>query len=65
MDYRELYKASDLKVMQDAYISLNRKKNRIDELVLFAKQSGYTKIGIATCRTFTKEAAVLTENTQS
>lgn len=56
-----LYSESDLKVMRAAEDSLLMGKNRIEELKLFAENSGFKRIGIAHCVGMTREAMSLKE----
>ena len=43
-----IYKDTDKEVMYNTHKSRN--KSRLQELINFAKESGYTKIGIANCK---------------
>ena len=52
-----LYNSDDKKIMQTTYRSLN--KSRLQELVNFANNSGFKKLGIATCISMQKYAALL------
>lgn len=56
-----LYDQQDRTVMKNADDSLDPKSDRVNELILFAKQSGYKKIGIGNCINFNKEASQLEE----
>ncbi|MEI6752217.1 MAG: DUF1847 domain-containing protein [Paludibacter sp.] len=58
---KELYSESDLKLMRAAEDSLLMGKNRVEELKLFAQNSGIKRIGIAHCVGMTREAANLKE----
>jgi len=58
---KDLYSESDLKVMRAAEDSLLMGKNRIEELKLFAENSGFKRIGIAYCVGMTREAMSLKE----
>lgn len=60
-DSRKLYSADDLKMMRAAEDALLPGQNRIEELKLFARNSGIKKIGIAHCVGMTKEAMMLKE----
>jgi len=53
------YSQSDMLTMQAAEDSYLPGKSRVEEIARFAGLSGYTKIGIAYCRTFRREAMVL------
>ncbi|MEI8271621.1 MAG: DUF1847 domain-containing protein [Paludibacter sp.] len=56
---KELYSESDLKLMRAAEDSLLMGKNRVEELKLFAQNSGVKRIGIAHCVGMTREAQEL------
>ena len=56
---KELYSESDLKLMRAAEDSLLMGKNRVEELNLFAQNSGIKRIGIAHCVGMTREAQEL------
>lgn len=60
-DSRKLYSADDLRMMRAAEDALLPGQNRIEELKLFARNSGIKKIGIAHCVGMTKEAMMLKE----
>ena len=53
---KELYSDADLKLMRAAEDSLLMGKNRVEELKLFAENSGVKRIGIAHCVGMTREA---------
>jgi uncharacterized metal-binding protein len=56
-----LYSDSDLKLMRAAEDSLLMGQNRVEELKLFAIQTGVKRIGIAHCVGMTREALELKE----
>ena len=56
MDYTNLYDQQDRFVLKTAKDSLKPGINRVQEIIKYAKQAGYKKIGIANCTTFNKEA---------
>ena len=58
---KKLYSESDLKVMRAAEDSLLMGQNRVEELKLFAENSGIKRIGIAHCVGMTHEALKLKE----
>lgn len=58
---KALYSDSDLKMMRSAEDSILMGQNRIEELRLFAKNSGIKRIGIAHCVGMTREALNLKE----
>ena len=47
------------KIMQANYDSTSMSSNRIDEILNFAREMNFKKIGIAYCITFSYEAQVL------
>jgi uncharacterized metal-binding protein len=61
MDFKDLYTAADIAIMKNAEDSLNRKNDRIQEIIEYAKISKIKTIGIAHCTTFTKQANRLNE----
>jgi uncharacterized metal-binding protein len=61
MDFKKCYSYDDKVIMKAAQDSLNRSNDRIQEIIAFAKQSNYKKIGIAFCTSLTKEADVFKE----
>lgn len=63
--YGNLYDSEDRKVMKLSEDSLDPKINRINEIIGFAKEAGFKRIGIANCISFEKQAndlEVLLEN---
>jgi len=54
--YHQLYDKTDVNIMKWAEDSLNPKVDRIEEIILFAKESGIKHLGIANCISFQKEA---------
>ncbi len=56
---KKLYSETDLKMMHAAEESLLMGKNRIEELKLYASNSGIKRIGIAHCIGMTREAQQL------
>ncbi|HRZ97510.1 MAG TPA: DUF1847 domain-containing protein [Paludibacter sp.] len=58
---KELYSNSDLKLMRAAEDSLLMGQNRVEELKLFAANTGIRRIGIAHCVGMTREAMNLKE----
>ena len=60
-EQKKLYSTSDLKVMRAAEDALLMGENRVNELKLFAQNSGYKRIGIAHCVGMTREALELKE----
>lgn len=60
-DRSELYSVADLKVMRAAEDALLMGQNRVEELKLFAQNSGIKRIGIAHCVGVTREAMNLKE----
>ncbi len=64
-DYTVLYSSEDKKILKIAEDSLDRKINRIDEIIKYCNEAGIKKIGIANCTTFIRETnqleSILTE----
>ena len=56
-----LYSETDIKMMRAAEDSLLMGKNRVEELKMFAQNSGFKRIGIAHCVGMTREALQLKE----
>ncbi len=54
-DLKELYSEEDLKIMLSAERGRLPDKNRVEELISFAQESGVKKIGIANCISLQKE----------
>ncbi len=61
MDFTGLYNSEDKQILKAAEDALNPKVDRIQEIVEYARQTGITKIGIANCISFNKEADRLEE----
>lgn len=57
----ELYNAADLQLMRAAEDALLMGQNRVEELKLFAENTGVKRIGIAHCVGMTREAMMLKE----
>lgn len=55
-NFSTLYSATDKQILKQAEDSLDPHLNRIDEIIAYAKESKISKIGIANCTAFTKEA---------
>jgi uncharacterized metal-binding protein len=56
-----LYNEQDKEILKIAEDSLNPHLDRVDEIIEYAKEAKLTKIGIANCTTFNKEAVRLEE----
>jgi uncharacterized metal-binding protein len=54
--FSELYSTADKLIMKQAEDSLNPRIDRINEIIEYAKEANISKIGIANCTTFLKEA---------
>jgi len=61
MNSKDLYNSADMKIMRAAEDSLLMGQNRVEELKLFAENSGVKRIGIAYCVSMIKEVAQLKE----
>lgn len=60
-DYSQLYSEKDRNIMKCTEDSLDPHNERVSELIAFATEAGYKKIGIANCISFEKEAIALKE----
>jgi uncharacterized metal-binding protein len=60
-DFRTLYSETDKQILKQAEDSLNPKIDRVNEIITYAKEANISKIGIANCTTFIKEATLLEE----
>ncbi len=56
---KHLYSKDDIKIMQQAEDSLDPKVDRVDEILLYIKHAGLSKVGIANCISFETEAQAL------
>jgi len=55
-NFSALYSETDKLILKQAEDSLNPKIDRVNEIIAYAKESKISKIGIANCTTFIKEA---------
>jgi len=55
-NFSALYSEKDIQILKQAEDSLDPRIDRIDEIIAYAKESKISKIGIANCTTFIKEA---------
>jgi uncharacterized metal-binding protein len=60
-EFISLYSDDDLRIMENAEEVRHLRRNRIDELIGFARNAGILKIGIANCISFAREADALEE----
>jgi len=60
-DHVSLYNAEDRSILKIAEDSLDSRLDRVQEIIVYAKEAGLKKIGIANCTVFNKEAQVLSE----
>lgn len=58
-DQLSLYDAEDKSILKIAEDSLNSQLDRVQEIIEYAKEAGLTRIGIANCTVFNKEADIL------
>jgi uncharacterized metal-binding protein len=58
-DFAILYDEEDKQVLKVAEDSLDPHLDRVQEIIRYAREAGLSKIGIANCTTFNKEAAIL------
>jgi len=61
INFALLYNESDKQLMKVAEDSLNPKIDRVNEIIAFANEAKFKKIGIANCISFEKESAKLEE----
>ncbi|NOR73779.1 MAG: DUF1847 domain-containing protein [Draconibacterium sp.] len=54
-DYTILYTDEDKNILKIAEDSLDRKIDRVNEIIEYCKEAGIKKIGIANCTTFIRE----------
>lgn len=55
-DFTSLYSEQDKQILKIAEDSLNPRINRMDEIIAYAREAKLSKIGIANCTSFNKEA---------
>lgn len=55
MDFTVLYNDQRRNILKTAQDALNRALDRVQEIIVYAKQANLQEIGIANCTTFTKE----------
>ena len=55
-EYAKLYDPEDRSVMKIAEDALNPREDRVNEIILYAKEAGIKRIGIANCIVFEREA---------
>jgi len=60
-NFSTLYNNSDKLILKQAEDSLNPHIDRVNEIILYAKEANLRRIGIANCTTFNKEANHLEE----
>ena len=58
-DFTGLYNKQDLNILKVAEDSLNPRIDRVHEIIAYAKEAKISKIGIANCISFNKEAIQL------
>jgi len=61
MDFIGLYNDEDKRILKTAEDALNTGIDRVQEIVEYARKAGISKIGIANCTTFNREADKLEE----
>lgn len=61
IDSISLYSKNDKEILKIADDSLDSSLDRVQEIIEYAKEAGITKIGIANCTVFNKEAQLLSE----
>ena len=55
-DFKLLYNQEDIQILKTAEDSLNPRLDRVQEIIEYARQAGFEKLGIANCTVFNKEA---------
>jgi uncharacterized metal-binding protein len=60
-NFTHLYTEQDKEILKIAEDALNPHLDRVDEIIEYAKEAKLSKIGIANCTTFNKEAVRLEE----
>ena len=65
MDAKSLYSPENIRIMEKAEWVRRLRKDRVMELVEFARRSGMKKVGIAYCISFGKEAGALQQVLES
>lgn len=61
MDYKALYNTADKEVLKLSEDIKDRSKDRVEEIMTYAKAAGFKRIGIANCISFQKIANQLEE----
>lgn len=56
MNFSELYKEQDKEILKIAEDTNDRRAGRVQEIINYAKEAGFNKLGLAYCTTFAKEA---------
>ncbi len=59
--FNSLYSDSDKQILKHAEDSLNPAIDRVNEIIEYAKEAKISRIGIANCVTFNREAGLLEE----
>lgn len=55
-DFSTLYSDTDKQILKQAEDSLDPRIDRVDEIIAYAKEAKISRIGIANCTTFIREA---------
>ena len=58
-DFTLLYDDQDKQILKVAEDALNPRVDRVDEIIEYAKEAGISRLGIANCTSFNKEAIQL------
>ncbi len=56
IDFKSIYSEEDKKVLKLAEDSLDPRIDRVQEIIMYAKEANLQRIGIANCTTFNREA---------
>lgn len=55
-EFKDLYNLQDKQTLKIAEDSLNPRIDRVQEIIGYAREAGFERLGIANCTTFNKEA---------
>ena len=55
-EFKHLYNLQDIQTLKTAEDSLNPRIDRVQEIIEYAREAGFERLGIANCTTFNKEA---------
>lgn len=55
-EFKDLYNLQDILTLKIAEDSLNPRVDRVQEIIEYAREAGFKRLGIANCTTFNREA---------